>query len=58
MSKALETKLAIVKNKCDDIFNMLMDEEDEVMYAKLLGEYNTALNELASLKKVASIVNK
>lgn len=58
MTKALENKLAIAKNKCDDIFNMLMDEEDEVMYTRLLGEYNNALNELASLKKVASIVNK
>lgn len=58
MSKELESRLTLAKIKCDELFEMLMYEEDEVMYAKLLGEYNTALDELASLKKVATIVNK
>lgn len=58
MSKELESRLQLAQLKCDEIFDMLMDEEDEVMYTNLLNDYNIALNELASLNKVASIVNR
>ena len=61
MSKELESRLTLAKIKCDELFEMLMYEEDEVMYAKLLGEYNTALDELtmiAGQKAVPTIAKK